>query len=335
MDPATSPYVLPFPVGETHETGLANCSSSYHSAGQPDQYAFDFDMPLGTPFTAARGGTVVLVVEDAPKSGGSAGNYLIIDHHDGTYGLYHHSPNNGIEVEEDDEVEQGDVLGVTGRSGLAGYPHLHFMPSVVVLDPISNLAAAGSLHGSTAILIRLMDYLRKKNITGVFVNLVHGGNSAEATDVGISSMVDTWLLARDVELAGERNRVLYVLKARGIAHSNQLREFLITSKGIRLHPAYLGHGTVLTGSARRSQEARELADASQLDGELERQRLAFSHRQAQVESEIARLRAGLAAEEQDLNRSITVRTGPLNQSDADREAMDRSRATSKAITPES
>jgi hypothetical protein len=133
MDPATSPYVLPFPVGETYETGLANCSSSYHSAGQPDQYAFDFDMPLGTPFTAARGGTVVLVVEDAPKSGGSAGNYLIIDHHDGTYGLYYHSPNNGIEVEEDDEVEQGDVLGVTGRSGLAGYPHLHFI--VVEGDP--------------------------------------------------------------------------------------------------------------------------------------------------------------------------------------------------------
>jgi circadian clock protein KaiC len=197
------------------------------------------------------------------------------------------------------------------------------------MDPISNLSAAGTLHGSTAILIRLMDYLRKKNITGVFVNLVSGGAALEATDIGISSLMDTWLLARDVEVAGERNRVLYVLKARGMAHSNQLREFLITSKGIKLQPAHLGQGAVLTGSARRSQEAREKADAQELDVELERQRLAFSHRQAQVESEIARLRAGLAAEQQDLHRSVSMRTVLLKQSDADREAMGRSRSTYK------
>lgn len=134
MDPTESPYVLPFAVGETFETGLTNCSSSYHGAGQPDQYAFDFNMPVGTPFSAARAGTVFKVVEDAPSGGGGAGNYVIIDHHDGTYGLYYHSPKDGIAVAVGDDVAQGDELGVTGRSGLAGYPHLHFI--VVQGNPI-------------------------------------------------------------------------------------------------------------------------------------------------------------------------------------------------------
>lgn len=128
-DPAVSPYVLPFPAREKYETGLTNCSSSYHRAGEPDQYAFDFDMPVGTPFTAVRAGTVYKVVEDQPSSGGGsgAGNYVVVDQGDGTYALYYHSPKDGIEVTEGDVVEQGDVLGISGRSGLAGYPHLHFI----------------------------------------------------------------------------------------------------------------------------------------------------------------------------------------------------------------
>ncbi|MCC6606809.1 MAG: M23 family metallopeptidase [Anaerolineae bacterium] len=126
-DPAESPYVLPFPAGEKYETGLTNCSSSYHRAGEPDQYAFDFDMPVGTEFTAVRSGTVYRVVEDQPSNGGGAGNYVVIDHGDGTYALYYHSPQDGIDVAEGDAVEQGDVLGISGRSGLAGYPHLHFI----------------------------------------------------------------------------------------------------------------------------------------------------------------------------------------------------------------
>lgn len=126
-DPAESPYVLPFPAGEKYETGLTNCSSSYHRAGEPDQYAFDFDMPVGTEFTAVRSGTVYRVVEDQPSNGGGAGNYVVIDHGDGTYALYYHSPQDGIDVTEGDAVDQGEVLGISGRSGLAGYPHLHFI----------------------------------------------------------------------------------------------------------------------------------------------------------------------------------------------------------------
>ena len=126
-NPSDSLYILPFMAGESYGTGLTNCSSSFHAPGTPDQYAFDFDMPVGTLFIAARAGTVVEVVEDAASQGGGAGNYVVVDHGDGTYAYYLHSPKRGIYVSVGDEVEQGQVLGETGQSGLAGYPHLHFI----------------------------------------------------------------------------------------------------------------------------------------------------------------------------------------------------------------
>src|SRR5690606_1021452 len=103
-DPAQSPYVLPYAAGETHRTGLTNCSSSYRASGNPDQFAFDFDMPEGTPFIAARGGRVHSVVKQAPSEGGGTGNFVVIDHRDGTYGLYYHSPKNGISRSEERRV---------------------------------------------------------------------------------------------------------------------------------------------------------------------------------------------------------------------------------------
>src|SRR5690606_1875581 len=105
-------------------------------------------------------------------------------------------------------------------------------------------------------------------------SLTHGGPGAalERTDVGLSSIIDTWLLLRDIELNGERNRAMYVLKSRGMAHSNQVREFLITSQGLDLVPAYLGAEGVLTGSARLAQEAKEEAAALQRSQEIARKR---------------------------------------------------------------
>ena len=126
-DPATSPYVLPVEVGTTVQMGLTNCSRSFHGAGEPDRFAYDFDVPVGTPLLASRAGTVSVVVEDAPSDGGGAGNYVGVDHGDGTTALYYHSPRDGIDVAVGDAVEQGGRLGVTGRSGLAGYPHLHLI----------------------------------------------------------------------------------------------------------------------------------------------------------------------------------------------------------------
>lgn len=127
-----SNYVLPFPPGVSYPTGLTNCSFSFHAAGRGDEYAFDFDMPDGSDFHAARRGRVLKVVENQPNSGnGTAGNYVVLDHGDKTFGLYYHSPPDGILVEVGDVVERGQKIGVTGTSGYAGYPHLHF---IVVKD---------------------------------------------------------------------------------------------------------------------------------------------------------------------------------------------------------
>ena len=110
-----------------------------------------------------------------------------------------------------------------------------FQPSTVISDPISNFVAAGSEKEAAAMLLRLVDFLKMHGITAVFVNLTSGNGTvsaaaaaAEATDMGISSLIDTWILLRDIELNGERNRGMYVLKSRGTKHSNQIREFVIS-----------------------------------------------------------------------------------------------------------
>ena len=133
-------------------------------------------------------------------------------------------------------------------------------PRAVVIDPISNFLAAGTTTEVKAMLIRLIDFLKGKQITTVFTNLTSGGGPTEQTEIGVSSLMDTWLLLRDLELGGERNRSLYILKSRGMSHSNQLREFLLTNQGVDLLDVYLGSEGVLTGSARLAQEAREKAD---------------------------------------------------------------------------
>ena len=110
-----------------------------------------------------------------------------------------------------------------------------------------------------SMLMRLLDFLKNKQITAFITNLTKGYEGREQTAVGISSLIDTWILLRDVELNSERNRCLYLLKSRGMAHSNQIREFVLTDRGVRLLPAYAGTGTVLTGSARLA-DARKKMD---------------------------------------------------------------------------
>ena len=164
-----------------------------------------------------------------------------------------------------------------------------FEPTTVIVDPVSNLQSAGNLEDSASMLIRLIDFLRKKKITAFLVSLTSGGKSMEATEEGLSSMVDTWLLLRDIETGGERNRLIYVLKSRGMAHSNQVREFLITSKGIKLVEAYLGAAGVLTGSARLSQEARERVENQASKDEMQRKKLTLEHRRKAMEAQIVAL----------------------------------------------
>ncbi|MFA7465174.1 MAG: circadian clock protein KaiC, partial [Syntrophales bacterium] len=145
-----------------------------------------------------------------------------------------------------------------------------FNPKVVVIDPVSNMGVVGTRFEVKSVLTRLVDFLKVYHITAMLTDLMHRGEPGEATSEDISSLVDTWIFLRDIELGGERNRGLYILKSRGMAHSNQIREFLITSNGIDLLEVYLGPEGVLTGSSRASQEIREEMERLRLKRKAER-----------------------------------------------------------------
>ena len=141
-------------------------------------------------------------------------------------------------------------------------------------------------------LMRLLDFLKVGRSPRCSRTLTATG-AQEQTEVGISSLTDTWILLRDLELNGERNRCLYVLKSRGMAHSNQIREFVLSRTGVHLLPGILGAGTVYTGSARVAQEARERAEALREQQQSEDRRKEFSAKR-NLESQIAALRSELA-----------------------------------------
>ncbi|WGK65002.1 M23 family metallopeptidase [Croceiramulus getboli] len=125
-DWSTSEYVLPYPVGKEYNVDLSHCSGSFHSEGEPDQFAIDFSMPIGEVITASRAGTVVFVEESGPD-GGFPNNVVVIQHSNNTYAAYAHLTKSGALVEVGQEVEQGDEIGLSGATGLAGYPHLHLV----------------------------------------------------------------------------------------------------------------------------------------------------------------------------------------------------------------
>jgi circadian clock protein KaiC len=174
-----------------------------------------------------------------------------------------------------------------------------FGPAAVVVDPVSNFVAAGAATDAQAMFLRLVDFLKGKEVTAVMTSLTAGGAALEHTDVGLSSLVDTWLLLRDIELGGERNRALYVLKSRGMAHSNQVREFVLTERGIDLLDVYTGPEGVLTGSARASQEERERSAAVARRQEAERQLRELGRKRKVLEAQLAALQAELGAAEEE------------------------------------
>ncbi len=176
-----------------------------------------------------------------------------------------------------------------------------FAPDVVIIDPISGLETSGTSLEVKAALMRLVDYLKEKGITAMLTDLKMGG-ALERTDAAISSLVDTWLVLRDLESNGERNRGLHVLKSRGMGHSNQVREFVLSQTGIQLTDVYIGPSGMLTGSARVAQEARERAEHVSLNEEAERQQLALECKRAALEGQIAALRAEFSAEEATIAR---------------------------------
>jgi len=172
-----------------------------------------------------------------------------------------------------------------------------FKPQVVIVDPLNSFVIGGNETEVKAMLMRLVDFLKMNQITGLFTNLTSGGSALEQTDIAISSLIDTWLLLRDIEIGGERNRGLYILKSRGMAHSNQIREFLLTDHGVELRDVYIGPSGVLTGSARLAQEAQEQAAQTIHEQEVEQRKLELERKRRVIEMQISAMRAEFAAQE--------------------------------------
>ena len=180
-----------------------------------------------------------------------------------------------------------------------------FAPEAVVIDPISSLMTSGTPHEVKSMLVRLFDYLKNRQITCLATSLT-SGSGIEETEIGISSLTDTWFQVRDIEISGERTRGLYLVKSRGMGHSNQIREFLITPAGIDLLPVAIGPTGILTGSARLNleleQQAQSIANRQERDrkqAQLERKRKAF---EAQIEA----MRGELATEEEEVRADVSA-----------------------------
>ncbi len=193
-----------------------------------------------------------------------------------------------------------------------------FKPTTVILDPITNLITVGSVAEVKSVLIRLIDYLQTEGITVMFTALTLNNIVNEQTDEGVSSLVDAWLLVRDIESNGERNRGMYIMKSRGMDHSNQVREFVITSEGLDLRDVYLGADGVLTGSAREAQLLHEATGIelrthakTRKDREIERKKFL-------LETKISSLREEFEGVRDELNKTYL-------EEDLKKEIMEKNR----------
>lgn len=217
---------------------------------------------------------------------------------------------NSIGVELEPWLNRGLLRIESGRPTLYGLEtHLalmyqvitDFQPRSVVVDPISSLLSPSNLTEVTSMMVRLLDFLKSHQITSLMTNLTAGGTAPEQTEIGISSLIDTWILLQDIPSNGERNRGLSVLKSRGMAHSNQIREFVLTSAGIALTDVYVGPAGVLAGSARLAQEAAENAAVAVEQYETERKRRALERRVLRRQARLAALQSELEADQDELN----------------------------------
>jgi circadian clock protein KaiC len=231
-------------------------------------------------------------------------------------------------------VERGSLRFVTSRPSAHGLEmhlalvHRHirdFDPAAVVVDPVSNFLEVGSLGDAHNMLVRMVDFLKGRGITAFFTSLTSGEKAEQQSEVAISSLVDTWMLLKTIELSGERNRGLYVLKSRGMAHSNQIREFVLSEQGVQLLDVYVGADGVLTGSARLSQQAREQREQQERQAIVEKNRRLLERKKALYQEQLARLRADFEAEVLELEQSLAGADRAQLVRDEERAAMARQR----------
>jgi circadian clock protein KaiC len=200
-----------------------------------------------------------------------------------------------------------------------------FKPAVVILDPI-NAFVMGENHTEVkTMLLRLVDFLKMKQVTAFFTSLSSADENIEITDVYVSSLIDTWLLLRDIEIGGERNRGLYVLKSRGMAHSNQIREFRLTDHGIELLDVYVGAEGVLTGSARLSQETKDEAEQLLRQQEIGSKQFGLERKREAMEAQIVVLRSEFEAEESEALKVIGIEKARNERFTQDKIKMGKSR----------
>jgi circadian clock protein KaiC len=209
-------------------------------------------------------------------------------------------------------VDQGLLLIEASRPTLNGLErHLvtvhklikEFQPQAVVIDPISNLVSVGSLSEVRSMLTRLIDFLKVSNVTALFTALISGRDGRlELTEEGISSLVDTWISVRDLEGIGERNRGLSILKARGMAHSNQVREFLVTDHGIQLLDVVVGPLGIITGAGRHTQRLQEEAALTAQQQAVARKDRELERKRRVLEATIENLRLEFESVEEELRQ---------------------------------
>jgi circadian clock protein KaiC len=198
-------------------------------------------------------------------------------------------------------------------------------PKIAVFDPVSGYLSLGDSLEVRSMITRLLDYLKSRQITSVFNTLVEGGHAELQSEIGVSSLMDTWILLRNLEHNGERNRGLFILKARGIAHSNQIREFIFTDHGVELKDVYVGTEGVLTGSARAAQEAREKAAARLRLEATERKRRELERKRRALEAQILALRAQFENEADEFQKEIAIEKTREQVLEAERVEMARLR----------
>jgi circadian clock protein KaiC len=200
-----------------------------------------------------------------------------------------------------------------------------YKPDIVILDPINGFMMGENQTEVKTMLLRLVDFLKMKRITAFFTSLTSANDSMEISDVYISSLIDTWLLLRDIEIGGERNRGLYVLKSRGMAHSNQIREFRLTNHGIELLDVYVGAEGVLTGSARLSQEAKDRAEQLLRQQEIGSKQFGLERKREAMEAQVVVLRSEFEAEESESLKVIGIEKARNERFTQDKLKMAKSR----------
>lgn len=178
-----------------------------------------------------------------------------------------------------------------------------FKPTTVVIDPISNLITVGSMHEVRSMLVRLIDMLKLNNITALFTSLNKQTDDMrpDLAEESVSSLVDTWITVRDMEGIGERNRGIFIIKSRGMGHSNQVREFLITKQGIKLLDVEFGPNGILTGTARKSHELDKTVSKLKLQDELDRKDREIDRKRKVLQANIDALKNEFESAVEELN----------------------------------